>query len=450
MTHATPKTADAFMNWVKDRNPGQTAFHQAVEEVAHHLVPFVAEHRDYAEARILERLTEPDRVISFRVAWQADDGTVEVNRGWRVQLTNAIGPYKGGLRFTPKTDESILKFLAFEQAFKNALTGLPLGAGKGGADFEPKGRSEAEIMRFCQAFMAELHRHIGPETDIPAGDINVGAREIGWLFGAYKKLENRFTGVLTGKGESFGGAPLRPEATGYGLIYFVDCALKARGEDLDGATVLISGAGNVATHAADQAIESGARVLTLSDSGGCLLLKDGYTREQIEEVRAHKAGGGRLEELTDRLKGKWHDTGKPWSLAENAIALPCATQNELGEDDAGALIKNDVRLVAEGANMPLTREAAARLRRAHVLYAPGKATNAGGVAVSGMEMSQNAMFGPGDRAEICERLRKTMVAIHERCLEHGRLGNGQIDFVRGANIAGFRKVADAMLAYGVV
>jgi glutamate dehydrogenase (NADP+) len=446
---ATPKTLEAFMNWTRERNPGQEEFHQAVEEVAAHVLPFIAEHREYAEARILERLTEPDRVISFRVGWMADDGTVQVNRGWRVQLSNAIGPYKGGLRFTPGVSESVLKFLAFEQAFKNALTGLPLGAGKGGADFDPKGRSEAEIMRFCQSFMAELHRHIGPEIDIPAGDINVGPREIGWLFGAYKRIENRFDGALTGKGASFGGAPLRPEATGYGLIYFAACALEAMGEGLDGRTVLISGAGNVATHAADEAIRQGGKVITLSAHDGCLHAEAGLNHEQIEAVRRHRSEGGHIRDLAKEFGAKWRAGKKPWDLPGH-IALPCATQNEMQEEDAQALADNGVLLVAEGANMPLTPQAMGVLRRARTAYAPGKATNAGGVAVSGMEMSQNAMHGPGDREHVCKRLNETMVAIHQRCLEHGRTKNGRIDYVKGANIAGFRKLADAMLAYGVV
>jgi glutamate dehydrogenase (NADP+) len=446
---ATPKTLEAFMNWTRERNPDQEEFHQAVEEVAAHVLPFIAEHRAYAEARILERLTEPDRIISFRVAWMADDGTVQVNRGWRVQLSNAIGPYKGGLRFTPGVSESVLKFLAFEQAFKNALTGLPLGAGKGGADFDPRGRSDAEIMRFCQSFMTELHRHIGPEIDIPAGDINVGPREIGWLFGAYKRIENRFDGALTGKGASFGGAPLRPEATGYGLIYFAACALEAMGEGLDGRTVLISGAGNVATHAAHEAIRQGGKVITLSAHDGCLHQAAGFSHEQIDEVRGHKAGGGHIKDLAKSFGAKWRAGKKPWDLPGH-IALPCATQNEMQEADAQALVDNGVLLVAEGANMPLTPEAMGVLRRARTAYAPGKATNAGGVAVSGMEMSQNAMHGPGDREHVCKRLNETMVAIHQRCLEHGRRKDNRIDYVKGANIAGFRKLADAMLAYGVV
>ncbi|TRO96890.1 NADP-specific glutamate dehydrogenase [Glycocaulis profundi] len=446
---ATPKTLEAFMNWTRERNPGQEEFHQAVEEVAAHVLPFIAEHREYAEARILERLTEPDRIISFRVSWMADDGTVQVNRGWRVQLSNAIGPYKGGLRFTPGVSESVLKFLAFEQAFKNALTGLPLGAGKGGADFDPRGRSDAEIMRFCQSFMTELHRHIGPEIDIPAGDINVGPREIGWLFGAYKRIENRFDGALTGKGASFGGAPLRPEATGYGLIYFTACALEAMGEGMDGRSVLISGAGNVATHAADEAIRQGGKVITLSAHDGCLHHAAGFSHEQINEVRSHKAGGGHIKDLARPFGAKWRADAKPWDLPGH-IALPCATQNEMQEADAQALVDNGVLLVAEGANMPLTPDAMGVLRRARTAYAPGKATNAGGVAVSGMEMSQNAMHGPGDREHVCRRLNETMVAIHQRCLEHGRRKDNRIDYVKGANIAGFRKLADAMLAYGVV
>lgn len=447
---ATPRTLDAFMNWTRARNPGQSAFHQAVEEVAAHLLPFIADNPRYGDARILERLTEPDRVISFRVEWRADDGAIEVNRGWRVQLSNAIGPYKGGLRFTPDTDESVLKFLAFEQVFKNALTGLPLGAGKGGADFDPAGRSEAEVMRFCQAYMAELHRHIGPEIDIPAGDINVGAREIGFLFGAYKRIENRFEGVLTGKGASFGGAPLRPEATGFGLIYFVQCALEAMNEKMDGQTVLISGAGNVATYAAEQAIALGATVITLSSRQGCLVDEAGLTTEKLDWVRAHKAKGGSLKGYVAEFGGQWRAGEKPWSVEGASIALPCATQNELVDEDAEALVKSGVRLVAEGANMPLTPEAMKILRRARVVYAPGKATNAGGVAVSGMEMSQNAIHGPGDREEICRTLREVMAGIHDRCREHGERKDGRIDYVKGANIGGFKKVADAMLAYGVV
>jgi len=401
------------------------------------------------EARIFERLTVPDRIITFRVCWEDDDGNIQINQGWRVQNCGAIGPYKGGLRFHPSVNISVLKFLAFEQTFKNALTGLPMGGGKGGADFDPSGRSNREIMRFCQAFMDELHRHIGPRTDVPAGDINVGSREIGYLYGRYQKLTNSFSGTLTGKGLSYGGSPVRVEATGYGLIYFLSDMLDAHLEQIGGKTILISGAGNVALHAAEKAIQLKAKVLTLSDSTGTLYLESGFKADQIDFIKELKSRSGTsLEACVAKFDEMEFMAGKtPWSIKAD-IALPCATQNELNKDDAKKLKENGITALAEGANMPCTSKAANLIRKSKILYAPGKASNAGGVALSGLEMSQNAAFGKGDFETLNDKLRQIMGRIHDDCKTHGKNGE-HIDYVKGANQAAFNKLADALLAFGI-
>lgn len=441
---------DQFMEGLKRRNPGQTEFHQAVYEVAADIFDFIKDKEVYHKAQILRRIAEPDRVVSFRVCWEDDQGNVRVQRGYRVQNNNAIGPYKGGLRFHKSVNESILKFLAFEQTFKNSLTGLPMGGGKGGSDFNPKGKSDNEIMRFCQSFMTELYRHVGEDTDIPAGDIGVGSREIGYMFGQYKRITNRYVGVLTGKGLEYGGSLVRTEATGYGLIYFVQNMLKHRDDELDGKTVRISGAGNVALHAAEKAIELGAKVVSLSDSKGTLEAADGFEQSTIDSIKTLKAEGKALSEACEFSDGlSFHDSAKPWSI-DCDIALPCATQNELDEDDARALINNNVMLVAEGANMPCVRSAVDAFREAGVLFGPAKAANAGGVAVSGLEISQNRSRISKPADELHQMLRDIMADIHERCLEYADNGDGPPDYARGANIAGFKKVADAMLAFGVV
>ena len=412
----------ALFQSIKQRDPNQAPFHQAVEEVFMSLQPFLAKHPQYTKNGLLERIVEPERVIMFRVSWVDDKGQVQVNRGYRVQMSSAIGPYKGGLRFHPTVDLGLLKFLAFEQTFKNALTTLPMGGGKGGADFDPKGKSDAEVMRFCQAFMSELYRHIGADTDVPAGDIGVGGREIGYLFGQYKRLHNEFTSVLTGKGLSWGGSLIRPEATGYGLIYFVQSMLHTKGHSMEGKRVLVSGAGNVAQYACEKAIQVGAKVLTVSDSGGFVQFADsGMTEAQLAALMELKEG--RRERL--------------------------ATQNELDGNDAATLLKNGVFCVAEGANMPSTLEAVEAFRQAKILYAPGKASNAGGVATSGLEMSQNHIRLSWPREEVDKRLFDIMANIHENCLANGTEG-GYTNYVNGANIAGFKKVADAMLAQGIV
>lgn len=438
------KEQDGFLQWVADRNAGEEEFLEAVGALYRDIAPLLDEAPAYRAAAIPERLTEADRIVSFRVTWQDDEGAIRINRGWRIQHSNAIGPYKGGLRFAPSVDRSVLKFLAFEQTFKNALTGLPMGSAKGGADFDPRGRSEGEVMRFCQAFMQELYRHIGPNTDIPAGDINVGEREIGFLFGQYKKITNTFSGVMTGKGLEYGGAPMRPEATGFGLVYFLERMLDEHDRSLDGRTIAISGAGNVALNAAFKAIERGARPVTLSNSDGFLHASDGFSKDKLAAIRD---ADERLDALAGRLDATWHDDKKPWGV-QCDIALPCATQNELDGDDARALVGNGVIAVAEGANMPCTAEAVDCFRANDVLFAPAKAANAGGVALSGLEMSQNAAFEMGDRDHLGERLKAIMCQIHDRCLQH--CGEGRVvNYARGANIAGFRKVADAMLSFGV-
>ncbi|MDB5678845.1 NADP-specific glutamate dehydrogenase [Sphingomonas bacterium] len=440
-----------FIEGVGRRNPGQSEFVQAVQEVAEDIFDFIADKPDYHEYQILRRIAEPDRIISFRVCWEDDSHNVRVQRGWRVQNNNAIGPYKGGLRFHPSVTESVLKFLAFEQTFKNALTGLPMGGGKGGANFNPKGKSDHEVMRFCQSFMTELYRHVGADVDVPAGDIGVGGREIGYMFGQYKRITNQFTGVLTGKGLEYGGSLIRPEATGYGAVYFLANMLKTRGQDLAGKTAVISGSGNVATHAAEKVTQLGGKVLTLSDSGGFIHDPDGIGQEKIDWIKVHKTRRrGRIEDYVAEFKGASFVAGKtPWGVPCD-VALPCATQNELNGEDARTLVANGCIAVAEGANMPTDLEGVHVFKAARILYAPGKASNAGGVAVSGLEMSQNSERRSWKEAELQQLLLDIMAGIHDRCLVHGRVSDDYVDYVKGANIAGFKKVADAMLAYGVI
>jgi glutamate dehydrogenase (NADP+) len=444
-------TINAFMDMVKQRNNHEPEFIQAVQEVAETVIPYIVKHDIYHGKNILLRMVEPERLISFRVSWVDDAGEIQVNRGYRIQMNSAIGPYKGGLRFHPTVNASILKFLAFEQVFKNSLTTLPMGGGKGGSDFDPKGKSDNEIMRFCHAFMGELFRHIGPNTDVPAGDIGVGGREIGFMFGMYKKLRNEFTGVLTGKGASWGGSLIRPEATGYGNVYFADNMLKVKGESFDGKRVVISGSGNVAQYAAEKAIELGATVLTMSDSGGYIVDEDGINTEKLQFVMDLKnVKRGRISEYVDKYPNAKYVAGdRPWSVKCD-IALPCATQNELNGDEAKTLIANGCMCVSEGANMPSTPEAIHEFQKSKILFAPGKASNAGGVATSGLEMSQNSLRLSWSREEVDARLKDIMEDIHDSCVEYGKREDGSIDYITGANIAGFVKVADAMLAQGVV
>jgi len=438
-----------FMQKLKSKNPGETEFHQAVQEVAEDIIPFVNEHPEYMRAALLDRMTEPDRIISFRVCWEDDDGHIRVNRGYRVQYNNSIGPYKGGLRFHPSVNQSVLKFLGFEQVFKNSLTTLPMGGGKGGADFDPKGKSDREVMRFCQSFMTELHKHIGPNRDVPAGDIGVGAREIGYLFGQYKRLENEFTGTITGKSLEFGGSLIRTEATGYGTVYFMELMLNHQGDSLKGKSVVISGSGNVAQYAAEKVIQLGGKVLTLSDSSGYVYDKDGIDAEKLAYVIDLKTvKRGRINEYAKKYACEFHAGKKPWGVPCD-VALPCATQNEIDVDDANLLIKNGIIAIAEGANMPTYIDAIHVFHDHKVFYAPGKASNAGGVAVSGLEMSQNSLRISWSRKELDEKLKGIMKEIHDQCLMHGK-ENGHVDYVKGANIAGFVKVANAMVAYGVV
>ena len=440
----------AFVEHIARIHPGQPEYVQAVTEVMASLWPFLQRHPHYAAQGLLERLVEPDRALTFRVSWVDDQGEVQVHRGYRVQHSLAIGPYKGGLRFHPTVNLSIMKFLAFEQTFKNALTTLPLGGAKGGADFDPKGRSEGEVMRFCQAYMGELFRHIGADTDVPAGDIGVGAREVGYLNGMMKKLSNRADGVFTGKGLAYGGSLVRTEATGYGLVYFAEEMLKQRGLRFDGLRVGVSGAGNVAQHTIEKAMDLGARVFTVSDSGGTAVDEAGFTPEKLallKEVKNQQRG--RVSDYAQRVGASFHPGATPWRLPMD-VALPCATQNELGGEDARALVANGVQCVAEGANMPCTLEAVQAFEAARVLYAPGKASNAGGVATSGLEMSQNAMRLSWTREEVDTRLRGIMRSIHAACLRHGKRADGSVSYVDGANVAGFVKVADAMLAQGVI
>tara|TARA_B100001059_G_scaffold224460_1_gene250559 strand:+ start:585 stop:1952 length:1368 start_codon:yes stop_codon:yes gene_type:complete len=443
---------EGFLDLVRERNGSEPEFLQAVEEVAETVVPYIVQNDIYHGKNILLRMVEPERAISFRVNWVDDRGEIQVNRGYRVQMNSAIGPYKGGLRFHPSVNMSILKFLAFEQVFKNSLTTLPMGGGKGGSDFDPKGKSDNEIMRFCQAFMSELFRHIGPNTDIPAGDIGVGGREIGFLFGMYKKLKNEFTGVLTGKGVTWGGSLIRPEATGYGTVYFAQNMLQTKGADITGKKVVISGSGNVAQFAAEKILQLGGKVITLSDSSGYILDSDGIDEDKLAFVMDLKNNKrGRISEYVNSYpKAKFFKGKTPWDQACD-IALPCATQNELHGSDAKALIGNGCICVSEGANMPSTKEAIEIFQSAKILFAPGKASNAGGVATSGLEMTQNSLRYNWSRSEVDEKLKDIMFNIHQKCIDYGKdEESGYIDYVKGANIAGFVKVADAMLAQGVV
>lgn len=438
---------DQFMAGLRKRNPAEPEFHQAVQEVAETLIPYVGRNPEYQEAQILERMTEPDRVVIFRVTWEDDAGNVRVNRAWRVQFNNSIGPYKGGLRFHPDVTLSVLKFLGFEQTFKNSLTTLPMGGAKGGANFNPKGKSDREVMRFCQSLMTELHRHIGEDVDIPAGDIGVGRREISYLFGQYKRLENRFTGTITGKGLAFGGSLIRTEATGYGAVYFMNNMLTHGGHHIDGKRALVSGSGNVALYAIEKLAELGAIPITASDSGGFIHDPQGITGERLEWLKDLKENRrGRISEYAEEFGCEFHSNAKPWAIPAD-LAFPCATQNELGVDDAHQLIGNGLLALAEGANMPTEIDAIHALQTANVLFAPAKAANAGGVAVSGLEQSQNSQRISWSREEVDSRLQAIMADIHDQCATHSTNADG-VDYVAGANIAGFTKVADAMLAYG--
>ena len=442
---------DTFLELVKKTNGHETEFLQAVHEVAETVIPFIEENPKYKGKMLLERMVEPERTIIFRVPWTDDKGNTQVNRGFRIEFNSAIGPYKGGLRFHPTVNLSILKFLGFEQTFKNSLTTLPMGGGKGGSDFDPKGKSDNEVMRFCQSFMNELFRHIGPNTDVPAGDIGVGGREIGYMFGQYKKLRNEFTGVFTGKGISYGGSLIRPEATGYGCVYFANNMLSTKGDSFKDKTVVISGSGNVAQYACEKATQLGAKVVTMSDSSGYIYDKDGIDADKLAKIMDIKnVQRGRISDYVKTYKSaSYHEGKRPWS-EKCDIALPCATQNELNESEAKALIKNKVIAVAEGANMPTTPEAIAAFQKAKVLFSPGKASNAGGVATSGLEMSQNSLRLNWSREEVDEKLHTIMNDIHESCVKYGEQKDGYIDYVKGANVAGFVKVADAMLAQGIV
>ena len=443
---------DGFLDLVRQRNGHEPEFLQAVEEVAETVIPYIVQNDIYHGKNILLRMVEPERAIMFRVNWVDDDGEIQVNRGYRVQMNSAIGPYKGGLRFHPSVNMSILKFLAFEQVFKNSLTTLPMGGGKGGSDFDPKGKSDNEIMRFCHAFMSELFRHIGPNTDVPAGDIGVGGREIGFLFGMYKKLQNEFTGVLTGKGMTWGGSLIRPEATGYGTVYFAEKMLQTKGDSIKGKTVCISGSGNVAQYAAEKIIQLGGKVITLSDSSGYILDSDGINKEKLAFVMDLKNNKrGRISAYVDTYTNAQFFAHKtPWEQACD-VAMPCATQNELSGSAAETLLKNGCTCVSEGANMPSTKAAVAVFQKERILFAPGKASNAGGVATSGLEMTQNSLRYNWSREEVDEKLKDIMGNIHDKCIAYGKdEKTGYIDYVKGANIAGFVKVADAMLAQGVV
>ncbi len=451
MKNKYQKQIDDFMEYAKTRNVNEPEFLQAVKEVVEAVIPFIHENPKYSGKMLLERMIEPERVIMFRVPWVDDKGKTQVNRGYRVEFNSAIGPYKGGLRFHETVNLSILKFLGFEQTFKNSLTTLPMGGGKGGSDFDTRGKSDTEVMRFTQAFMSELFRHIGANTDVPAGDIGVGGREIGFLFGQYKKLRNEFTGVLTGKGISFGGSLIRPEATGYGTVYFADHMLKTKGDSFEGKTVAISGSGNVAQYATEKATQLGGKVVTLSDSGGYIYDPDGIDTEKLAFVMHLKnVKRGRIYEYVDKYsKAQYFKGERPWGVKAD-IALPCATQNEVNEEEAKTLVKNGVICVAEGANMPSTPDAIHVYKEAKILYAPGKASNAGGVAVSGLEMSQNSMRYGWSREEVDDKLKRIMNDIHEMCVKYGKTPGGWVDYEKGANIAGFVKVADAMLAQGIV
>ncbi len=442
---------EGFLSIVRKRDRHEPEFMQAVEEVAESVIPYIINREIYRGKNILLRMCEPERVITFRVSWIDDKGEIWVNRGYRIQMNSAIGPYKGGLRFHPSVNMSILKFLAFEQVFKNSLTTLPMGGGKGGSDFDPKGRSDNEIMRFCQAFMTELYRHIGPDTDVPAGDIGVGSREIGFLYGQYKKMANEFTGVLTGKGVTWGGSLIRPEATGYGTVYFAQDMLALQQKELKGMNVVISGSGNVAQYAAEKIIDFEGKVLTMSDSSGYIFDAEGIDKRKLNFIMKLKnVKRGRINEYVKKYpKSKFYKAATPWSVPCE-VALPCATQNELNLNDAKTLVKNGCICVSEGANMPSTNKAIEFFLKSKILYAPGKASNAGGVATSGLEMTQNSLRYNWSREEVDEKLREIMLNIHNSCLKHGKEKDGYINYVKGANIAGFVKVADAMLAQGVI
>jgi glutamate dehydrogenase/leucine dehydrogenase len=439
-----------FMAEVIAKNPGEVEFHQAVEEVAASLLPFIEENPKYKEAKILERIAEPERVVLFRVPWVDDKGEVQINKGYRIEMNSAIGPYKGGLRFHPTVTLGMLKFLAFEQVFKNSLTTLPMGGGKGGSNFDPKGKSDAEVMRFCQSFMTELYRHIGPNTDVPAGDIGVGGREIGFLFGQYKRLRNEFTGVLTGKGIEWGGSLIRPEATGYGQVYFAEEMLQTKGDSMKGKVCTVSGSGNVAQFCTEKATQLGAKVVTLSDSSGYIYDPNGIDKEKLQYVMWLKnVKRGRIKEYAEKYGVEYVEGKRPWEVKCD-VALPSATQNEINGEDAKTLIANGCILVSEGANMPSTPEAIDVYLGSKILYGPGKAANAGGVAVSGLEMAQNSMRYGWTREEVDTKLHQIMKDIHASCIKHGKEADGWVDYVKGANIGGFVKVADAMLAQGVV
>jgi glutamate dehydrogenase (NADP+) len=443
---------DCFMQGLIARNPGESEFHQAVHEVAETLIPFIADHQKYKDAYILERMTEPDRIVIFRVTWVDDAGNYHADRAWRVQFNNSIGPYKGGLRFHPSVNQSILKFLGFEQTFKNSLTGLPMGGAKGGSNFDPKGKTDNEVMRFCQSMMVELHRHIGENVDVPAGDIGVGAREISYLFGMYKRLENQWTGTMTGKGLAFGGSLVRKEATGYGAVYFMENMLNHIDDSCEKKTAVVSGSGNVALYCIQKLNTYGAKVVTASDSGGFIHDPDGIRDEKFEFLRQLKEEKrGRIHEYAEKFGCEYHEGKTPWSVPCD-LAFPCATQNELHLDDAKSLVSNGVRAIAEGANMPSTGEAAHHFLNNNILYAPGKASNAGGVAVSGLEQSQNSLRVTWSRNEVDSRLQGIMQDIHKKCVDHGASNQKDkpVNYQQGANIAGFVKVADAMLAYGAV
>lgn len=441
---------DAFITKVEAANPNEPEFKQAVQEVAESVIPFIENNPKYQGKSLLERIVEPERTIMFRIPWTDDKGNIHVNKGYRVEFNSAIGPYKGGLRFHPTVNLSVLKFLGFEQIFKNSLTTLPLGGGKGGANFDPKGKSDAEVMRFCQSFMTELSRHIGPNTDVPAGDIGVGGREIGYMFGQYKRIRNEFTGVLTGKSLSWGGSLIRPEATGYGTVYFAQEMLAAKGEIFKGKRVVVSGSGNVAQYAAEKCMELGAKVITLSDSSGHIVCNDGLNAEQLAFVMELKnVRRGRIHEAADNFDNISFVSGTPWNVSCD-VALPCATQNELSGDDAKLLISNGLMALGEGANMPCTPEAVEAFQSSGVLFSPGKASNAGGVATSGLEMSQNSLRMSWTREEVDGHLHKIMKDIHASCVKYGMQEDGNVDYVSGANVAGFVKVADAMLDQGIV
>jgi glutamate dehydrogenase (NADP+) len=441
---------EKFMANIVAKNPGEPEFHQAVEEVAESLLPFIEENPKYKHARILERMAEPERIIIFRVPWVDDKGDIQINRGYRIEMNSAIGPYKGGIRFHPTVNLGILKFLAFEQVFKNSLTTLPMGGGKGGSDFDPKGKTDSEVMKFCQSFMCELSRHIGPDTDVPAGDIGVGGREIGFMFGQYKRLKNEFTGVFTGKGREWGGSLIRPEATGYGCVYFAQAMLHTRNEVLKNKTVAVSGSGNVAQYATEKLTQLGAKVVTLSDSSGFIYDPEGIDQEKLAWLMELKnIRRGRISEYAKKYKAEYYEGKRPW-IVRCDIALPCATENEINREEAETLVGNGCILVAEGANMPSTAEAVEVYLKKRILYGPGKAANAGGVAVSGLEMTQNSMRMSWHREEVDRKLQQIMKDIHETCIRYGLEKDGFINYVRGSNIGGFVKVADAMLAQGAV